>query len=148
MEWKKISENGKEHPCKIIEREIQGFSIASKELVELRLFEYKGVLLKHSDLNRDFIFSLNLQSKYVKDYLLQVFTIGYNVDLERVKFIVEDSIYKEVSKMLLNPKPYVILKNNHELIDFVNNIFSSKRFSSIITGLIKIAETNKNDGKT
>lgn len=80
--------------------------------------------------------------------MLQVFTVGYNVDLERVKFIVEDSIYKEVSKTYLNPKTYVILKNNHELIDFLDNIFQSNRFTSIITGLMKIAETNKNDGKT
>jgi len=148
MEWKEMSENGKEHPCKIVEREIQGFSIASKELVELKLFQNNGYLLESSTFNRDFEFTLDLSSKYVKGYCLEIFKFGYNVDLEKVKIIIEESIYKEVSKMFLSPKPYVILRNNEDFVKFLNIIFRSNRFMSIMTGLMKIAVTNKNDGKT
>lgn len=148
MEWKGFSENGKEQPYKIIEREIQGFSNFSNQLVELELHQYKERMLKYTSLDRDFQFALNLRSKYVKDYSLQIFTFGYNVDLEKVKLIIEESIHNEVCKIFKNPKTYIILANNKNFTDFVDIIFTSKRFTSILTGLMKIAETNKNDGKT
>jgi|APLak6261679142_1056127.scaffolds.fasta_scaffold01098_2 hypothetical protein len=144
MEWKDISENGKEHPYKIIERELQGFSNASKEMVELSLYKYKSSLLKHSPLKKDFQFSLNLRSKYVKDYTLQLFIFGYNVDLEIVEFVIEETIYNEVCKISSKNKPHIILNNNKDLIDFLEILFTSKRFTSILSGLIKIAESNKN----
>lgn len=142
MEWK-IEESENENPHKIIKKAIEAFSLTAKGLAELDMYQLQGILLKYSGLNNDFVYRLTLRSIYVKEYRMELFTFGYNADLEKINVMAKETIFNDLQNKSIKKALYLTLNNGQDFINFLEKVFTSKKFTSTAIGLIKIAEGNK-----
>lgn len=144
MDWKNVSEPDKEYPNIIIEKIIEAFSLTANGLAHLSFYQLdKPLFKKYSGLTSFFQYRLCLYSEYVNGYWFELFTFGYEADLEKIEVIVNKEIYKEISDRPLTGKPYFILTNGRNFMDFLEAVFQCKKFTSTVSGLMKIAENNK-----
>jgi hypothetical protein len=142
MKWKNFEESDKEYPEKIVEKSIEGFSKATKGLVELKVSELSDIARITSQLQDDFVFNVRLVSPYVKEYSLKVLTFSYGIELSPISFIVEDSIHQELYKEPLKYGHHMVCKDGEMFSAALEKIFSSDRFVETVTGLMKIARKN------
>ena len=132
------------YPIKIIEKVMEAFSITSNGLAELNLREIKNpIFRKCFGLKSFFQYQLYLSSSYVEGYRFEVFLFGYDADLEKIEVIVDRAIYVEICNKPLVGKPQLFITNDRNFINFLEDVFKCKKFTSTTSGLMKIAENSK-----
>lgn len=143
MEWKEFEETKKEYPEKIVENAINGFSIATKNLLQMSIVELNDVSRITSGIRKDFQFSLYLKSEYVEDYKFKIFSFGYNVELTPISIILDSSIFEELYGKEMEHRETLDIENEEHFNLLLEKIFKTNRINEIITGLMKIARRNK-----
>lgn len=142
MKWTNFEESEKEYPEKIVERTIEGFSKATKGLVEMKISELSDMARITTKVPGDFLFTVRLISPFVKEYSLKLLTFGYDVEINPINFIVEAGIHKELYKEPLGYGAYMTCEDGQMFENVLKKIFSSQKFKETVTGLMKIARKN------
>lgn len=142
MKWKQFEESEREYPEIIVEKSIEGFSIATKGLAELKISPLSDVGRITSKINDDFVFKVVLTSPYVKEYNMTVLTFGYGIELQPIQFIADSAIHLELYREPLKYGQIMECKNGEMFSKVLENIFLSFRFLEIVTGLMKVARKN------
>lgn len=143
MEWKKFNELSIEYPEKVVQSRIQGFDVATDNLANLELFKANGVKALSIDLPGTFKFALYLTSQALNNYRFEILSFSYDIKFTPIYLSIEESIDEE-----LFGENYGFEKRTHtvnsveELKRFLDSIFASKVFETIVGGIIKVA---KND---
>jgi len=141
--WKSFEESDKEYPEKLVEKSIEGFSNATKGLAELKILELSDYTRITTKVPGDFIFSVRLVSPNVKEYSFKVLTFGYDVKLNPINFIAEDSIHQEIYNEPLEYGQYMVCNDGNMFSKTLEKIFTSKKFVETVSGLMKIARKNQ-----
>jgi len=138
MKWEKFEESKTELPEVIVEKLIEGFSIATKDLAQLSVIEFTTNERLTSKLKTRFQFKLILSSKDVPDYSFKVLEFGYAVNIYPVKLIISNAILFELNNN--SEAPEQILNSEKDFKEAVELVFSTKSFTEIVSGLMKIAK--------
>lgn len=146
MEWKKFTESQMEFPEVIIEKMILGFTKATGGLVELNILELNEFHRSISKIDGNFQFNLFLSSAFVNEYKLKILTLGYDVELTPINLLVEDTIYEEIFMRSRPYNGYEVFENDETFVQIIQNIFQSKRFNELVSGLMKVAKKNSQKG--
>lgn len=142
MKWGQFEESEREYPEKIVEKSIEGFSKATKGLAELKISALSDVVRLTSKIQDDFVFRVVLISPHVKEYSLTVLTFGYGIELNPIQFIADSAIHRELYNKPLEYGQAMDCENGEIFSNALEEIFSSKRFVEIVTGLMKVARKN------
>lgn len=137
MEWNNFTESEREYPEVIVERAIKGFSKATSHLCDIqisRVSEFAG------DLYVDFEFRVLLLSNTIDTYKFEIFRFGYNVDIFPVFSILDENIFEELTQRKMIPKQKTNQQDEEAFQNLLDNIFKSKRFQEVVSGLMKISK--------
>jgi len=142
MEWKDFNIEQVNTPNETIEKTINGFEKATKGLLKLNLIEKSDIERMRKKNLPSFQYDLVLHSPFMPNYKFDVLELFYDVTLYPCILIMEDGIDDE-----LNINPFdknIKLQNEEELKQTLEKLFNTKRFESIIAGLMKITTVSKN----
>ena len=140
MKWKNFEESKVELPESTVEKMIEGFSAATKDLVQLGIQPKSNLLmLTNNKLGTKFQFEVLLLSKFLPDYSFTVFEFGYNVILYPVKVYFSKAIFEEISKFGDLNRQIVEFEEEAKFQKAVELIFETKKFIDTVSGLMKIA---------
>ncbi len=142
MEWKNFEESKTDLPDVLIEKMIEGFSNATSGLAQLSIIPVSELqkLSSTNKLNNRFQFKVLLTSANVPDYSFKVFEFGYNVSLYPVSAIITSSILEELNRQGTIINKISVFENEDNFKKSIELVFGSKRFTEIISGLMKIAK--------
>jgi hypothetical protein len=136
MKWNEFKESEKGYPEDIVAKTIEGFSKATSHLCEIQIAEPVGF----GDLYVDFEFRVLLVSNTIKSYKFEILKFGYNVELFPVYSILEENIFEELAGKKMRHKQKTVQSNEKEFEEFLNNVFGTKRFKDVVSGLMKISK--------
>ena len=142
MKWEQFEESEREYPEKIVEKSIEGFSKATKGLAELKISALTDIGRITSKIYDDFVFRVVLTSPQLKEYSFTVLTFSYGIELHPIKFIADDAIHLELFNERLKNGQTMKCEDGEMFSKVLEQIFSSKRFVEIVTGLMKVARKN------
>lgn len=137
MDWKKFKEIEKDYPENVIGKLITGFSNATDGLLDIYIEELDEFLTGKLGA---FQFRMILTSNSLSKYKFEILKFGYNVELYPVKIKTESSIYQAITglpSILADP---IRVENEEDLENVIREIFESKRFEEIVSGLMKISK--------
>ncbi|MCT4237490.1 hypothetical protein EH151_16295 [Elizabethkingia anophelis] len=140
MEWKKFEEKQIELPELAINSMLDGFSIATKNLANLVIQPINNVSRLSSKLNTMFQYEILLVSEKLPDYRFSVFQFGYEINIYPVHLYISTNVidnFEEKDWLFHNQTIYC--ENEEILKKEIKNIFDSKKFTEIVSGLMKIA---------
>jgi hypothetical protein len=140
MKWNTFTESDKEYPEKIAEKSIEGFSKATMGLAELTINPLSDSERISSKVSGDFLFNIKLISPYLPQYRLKIMTFGYDIMLNPIFFILEDSIHQEIYKERLKFGEQMVSADEKDFSECLEAAFSSNTFNETVTGLMKIAK--------
>jgi len=146
MKWKEFEESKIEIPDETVEKIIEGFSNATKKLVELGLIE-KSVMsrLAGDKFGTKFQFEVILLSKRLNDYSFTVFEFGYDINLYPVKVLINKSILDEMINKGEFTSNIAIIENEEKFKKVIELIFETNKFREIVSSLMKIASKRDED---
>lgn len=144
MNWKNFEESQTELPETVVEKMIEGFSSATMELVELGILPKSEMSRLTTDkLGTRFQFKVILLSRHLPDYSFTVFEFGYNVSLYPVKVLITKSILEELISKGEGVSTITSFDEEQKFHKAIELVFESKRFTEVVSGLMKIAKKKK-----
>jgi hypothetical protein len=145
MEWKEFKESKLEYPEKIIQNLITGFNDATRGLATLSILPLSDTSRITSYLGTHFQFGLVLLSQNVEGYRFKVFQFGYDVELSTVRLTIEDHIHKEMFDRFPAYNEVLSYNNDESFIKIIELVFKTKRFNTLVEGLMKVALKGKSN---
>lgn len=150
MNWKNFEESKKELPEIVVQKLIEGFSEATKDLAQMYVYETsdKERLSLSDKLKTRFQFKVVLASKYLPDYEYRVLKFGYGVSLYPVKVAIPAQFLDELlqTKELWSAgtwsDEFGSFSDEKEFQWIVAAVFETNSFKEIVSGLMKIARKN------
>lgn len=139
MEWKKFKALEIKSPEELIIETIKGFSEATNNLVDMKLLKKSDFEKVSSKLKNQFEYELILFSKYIKGYSFSILEFGFDVELYPVNIAIDVEIYNELNFDFRYDRKVTSIKDEEEFVKSLNFVFQSKRFQTIIGGLMKLA---------
>lgn len=143
MEWKNFDIEEINTPSETVEKSLNGFENATKGLLKLTLFEKSELERLRKKYLPSFQFDLVLHSQFMTNYKFDVLELLYDVTLYPCAIILEKGIAHELD--VKNSQLVVALENEEELQKTLEKVFSTKRFESIVAGLMKITTVAKDE---
>ena len=141
MDWKDFNIEQINTPNETIKNSLKGFEKATKGLLRLSLFEKSDMERMRKKYAPSFQYDLILHSPYMPNYKFDVLELLYEVTLYPCSLVLENGIEDELG---INPfEKSLQLQNEEELKLTLEKIFSTKRFESIVSGLMKITSVSK-----
>ncbi len=141
MKWPPFEASEKEYPEIVVERNFEGFSKATRELVDIRIREAGDIGRMDLELQVSFQFELLLYSEYLREYRFRVMRFGYDVRLYPVFVIFNYDIalelYPDARHDLNMPFNF---ENENELDKCVKSVIKTSFFIDTVRGLMKIAK--------
>lgn len=138
--WKEFNIEAILTPYEIVDKSLEGFSEATRNLVELSLFEKSEIELIRKKKGSNFQYDLVLHTRHMRSYKFVVFELYFDVTLYPSILKPENSIARE-----LGSNEYIISDNAADLEKAIEIIFSTKKFNEIVGGLMKIASLSKEE---
>lgn len=139
MEWLPFKESDKELPEIVVEKMIEGFSTATKELAHLAVSTVSDINRLSTKLNTRFQFDLNLYSNKLPDYSFRIFRFGYNVNIYPVTIMVSSAILKDLNNGGNDFGTIEVIDEESDFKKVVELIFKSNKFIETVGGVMKIA---------
>jgi len=140
MKWDNFEESSKELPEIVVEKLIEGFSVATKDLVQLAVAPVADLTrLTANILKTRFQFRVYLMSSKLPDYSFRVFEFGYNVALYPVKLSITQVIREELNSKGESYIQVSTIEDEEKFESAVKLVFKSAKFTEIVGGLMKIA---------
>ena len=145
MIWEKFEETKNEYPEEIVKEAIKGFSDATDKRVEMVVnkLSFTKAQFNFKSLVGEFYFELNLSSPYVNICEISIMKFCYDASMSSVVCIIHQEILDEIKSKLFSDGIEEYNKNFICSPKIFNNlleiIFESKKFNSIVSGLIKIS---------
>lgn len=138
--WEEFSESDKEYPEEIVNKTIEGFSKATKGLVELVVRKLDGTSAFASGLGSDFSFRIYLVSPILVDYRFKILDFGYDVKMTPIFYKMESEIHDEIygTDDFFNSSDVRTIKNE-DFVEELQKIFKTQIFIDLVSGLMKIA---------
>lgn len=134
MEWTQFKPLDNKTAEEVIDKMITGFSEATGNLVDMQIVQKTGPELLASKLIAQFKYDLVLFSSLVRGYKFSFFEFGYDVTLYPCYIKMDDEIALQINK-----NNTILVHNETEVENIVKEIFASKRFLEVVSGLMKIA---------
>ena len=127
-----------------IKNVISGFEAATDRLAYLDIIKTSHGIFSISSLGY-FQFSLVLRSNHLKNYSFKLLDMGYDVSIYPVTIRVEEDIASECGyeKDIYTDESVVMCDDESALVQLLNQIFSTKKFISTVSGLMKIATSQQ-----
>lgn len=138
--WEDFSESNKEYPEEIVNKTIDGFSKATKGLVEIAVRKLDGSSAFAYGLGTDFSFRIYLVSPIIDDYRFKILDFGYDVKMTPVYYKMESEIHDEIygtDDFFISSDVRTI--KNEDFMQELQKIFKTQIFSDLVSGLMKIA---------
>lgn len=143
--WEQFSESNKEYPEEIVKKTIDGFSKATKGLVEIAVRKLDGPSAFASGLGTDFSFRIYIVSPILENYRFKILDFGYDVKMSPIYYIMESEIRDEIygTDNFINV-PDVRTIKNEDFLQELQKIFRTQTFTDLVSGLMKIAGKAQN----
>lgn len=144
MNWINFEESKKELPEQVVEKMIEGFSTATKDLANLFVMETtdKERLALAFKLNTRFQYKLVLGSKHLPDYSSKVIEFGYPIRLYPVIVMFPTGVFNELKEKGQVKEQTESFESEEALQQALKAVFESEYFKDVVSGLMKIARKN------
>lgn len=146
MNWKNFEKSESKFPERIAQEVISGFKEATQELAELAVEQINSMSAWRFNRNitDDYFFKITLKSEYLNDYNFKVLIFSYDVQLNLVKCQLDDKIEKDLGIITCcegydHSAGFHLCKTT-KFSEFLELVFKSKVFESMVSGLMKIAQ--------